>query len=598
MSLCFPQKILDQHAVVLGKTGAGKSSALRHVVEHLLRKEKRVCVIDPKGDWWGLKWAADGKGQGYPVIAFGDFKESKAADIPLNAQSGKHVAELVATGNRPAIIGMRGWMTSAMVRFWIDFASTLFAQNAGEIYLVGDEFHNFAPKGKIMDPEAGKCLHWSNRILSEGRGLGIVCLIASQRPQKVHNDTLTSCETLIAMRVIHAADRGAVQDWIKGCGDKETGDQVLNSLAQMPRGEAYVWSPEIGFGPELVKFPMFETFDSFAPPQLQKGWRPATAATWENVDLEEVKAKLAAVIEEQKSNDPKELKKILADVRHNYRLLQQKCESVQQKALEVKRIEEPVLDEKARRTLVRAMEVCDGQIVELQRREKLLQKISGELHELNVAVTAKLAQATARSDLGLPSKYAARPPIQTSPPARSTTLRHPNGISGSGPLAKAERAVLRVLASYPDGKSKRETAVIAGYAHNGGGFNNAVSALRSAGYVDGSDPLRITAAGAAAIGPVDPLPTGEELFKYWSNHSDLGQAEREVLRVLYEAGGQALTKEQIAAQTVSAKGGPYEANGGGFNNAISRLRTYELISGRNELAAAKEFFEDLVASSQ
>jgi DNA segregation ATPase FtsK/SpoIIIE-like protein len=48
-ALCIPEKILDQHLVVLGKTGAGKSSKLRHVVEHLLTHKKRVCVIDPKG---------------------------------------------------------------------------------------------------------------------------------------------------------------------------------------------------------------------------------------------------------------------------------------------------------------------------------------------------------------------------------------------------------------------------------------------------------------------------------------------------------------------------------------------------------------------
>lgn len=195
MSFFLPKAILDQHLVVLGKTGAGKSSAFRYIVEHLLDGHKRVCIIDPKGDWWGLKSSADGKSAGYPVIAFGDFKEAKASDVPINAQSGAHVAELITSGNRPCVIGFRGWHTSHMVQFWIDFAAGIFNANSGELFLVGDEFHNFAPKGKIMDPQAGKCLHWSNRLLSEGRGLGIVCLLASQRPQKVHNDTLTSCQT-------------------------------------------------------------------------------------------------------------------------------------------------------------------------------------------------------------------------------------------------------------------------------------------------------------------------------------------------------------------------------------------------------------------
>src|SRR5262245_22516412 len=134
MSLCFPKKILDQHLVFLGKTGAGKSSAMRHVVEYLLRQKKRVCVIDPKGDWWGLKSA--GTSEGFPVIAFGDFKNPEAQDVPINVQSGRHIAELITSGNRPCLIGFRGWPTAQMVRFWIDFAEKLFSDNTGELYVV------------------------------------------------------------------------------------------------------------------------------------------------------------------------------------------------------------------------------------------------------------------------------------------------------------------------------------------------------------------------------------------------------------------------------------------------------------------------------
>src|ERR1051325_6448426 len=80
--LIFPEVILNQHLVVLGKTGAGKSSALRHIVEHLLSRQKRVCIIDPKGDWNGLKVSADGQAPGYPAILFGNFKETAGQSIP------------------------------------------------------------------------------------------------------------------------------------------------------------------------------------------------------------------------------------------------------------------------------------------------------------------------------------------------------------------------------------------------------------------------------------------------------------------------------------------------------------------------------------
>src|SRR5262249_4811724 len=258
-------------------------------------------IVDPKGDWWGIKSSADGKSAGYEVVIFG----GKHADVPLNEQSGKIVGELVATGNRPSLIDLKGWTVGARTRFFIDFASTLFSGTRGHRWLCIDECHNFAPQGKINDVAAGEMLHWANRLASEGAGLGIVLLSASQRPQKVHKDYLTSHETLIAKRVIHPLDRRAIEDWIDGCPDPDKGKEVLRSLASLKRGEAWVWSPEIGFGPQLIQFPLFATYDSFAAPS---GETAAKLKGWAAVDLEEVKAKLAAVVEEAKANDPATLK--------------------------------------------------------------------------------------------------------------------------------------------------------------------------------------------------------------------------------------------------------------------------------------------------
>jgi uncharacterized protein len=57
----------------------------------------------------------------------------------------------------------------------------------------------------------------------------------------------------------------------------------------------------------------------------------------------------------------------------------------------------------------------------------------------------------------------------------------------------------------------------------------------------------------------------------------LGKAERLILETLVNAYPLALSKADIAAQT------GYEANGGGFNNALGRLRTLELVEGRGEI---------------
>jgi hypothetical protein len=65
----------------------------------------------------------------------------------------------------------------------------------------------------------------------------------------------------------------------------------------------------------------------------------------------------------------------------------------------------------------------------------------------------------------------------------------------------------------------------------------------------------------------------------------LGKAERLILEVLTQVFPDALTKEEVAAKA------GYEANGGGINNALGRLRTLELVEGRGEFRASENLFD-------
>ena len=47
----------------------------------------------------------------------------------------------------------------------------------------------------------------------------------------------------------------------------------------------------------------------------------------------------------------------------------------------------------------------------------------------------------------------------------------------------------------------------------------------------------------------------------------------------------ALNKEEVASWT------GYKESGGGFNNALGRLRTLELVQGRGELRASDDLFD-------
>src|SRR5262249_3018053 len=78
------------------------------------------------------------------------------------------------------------------------------------------------------------------------------------------------------------------------------------------RGEGWAWSPEIGFGPERIQFPMFKTYDSFRP---QTADDVKNLKGWAEVDLEEVKTRFATYIEKAKASDPAELRKEIARVK-------------------------------------------------------------------------------------------------------------------------------------------------------------------------------------------------------------------------------------------------------------------------------------------
>jgi len=514
--LPFPEKILHQHIATLGKTGSGKSSALRVIAEHLLDEKRRVAIVDPKGDWWGLKSSADGKSAGYPVIMFGDFKEPRATDVPINDRSGKHVAELIASGNRPCVLGFRGWMPAQLVRFWLDFAPTLFNTNAGQLDVIIDEIQNFAPKGKIFDPDAGKCLHWTNRMMSEGRGLGLTFFIASQRPQKVHNDTLDCCETLIAMRVAHPAARQALKDWIDGNGDPKVGKEVLETLAQLKRGEAWVWSPENNFGPDRVQFPMFGTFDSFAPPQVQK---KVIQASWAEVNLDQVREKLASVIAEAKANDPKELKAEVARLK--------------QELLKKQPIAAPAATVADPRAIERAVKVATAPLLaRIASIRKLAQRAVGELAHVSGALSeiANLEAPEIPQVAVTPTPAPAPVRIQT-PTVRTV----PAPTNGNSDLSGPQVALMRRLAEFRAiGKETVNLAWLAaslGTTVRARGFEENMRQVRARGYVvTGADRAELSPEGIQFVGDV-PAPTDvkericemlsgpqAQLFRYFDEH--------------------------------------------------------------------------------
>lgn len=564
----IPAKALEQHIAILGKTGSGKTYAAKGVVESILTDGGRVCIIDPTGAWHGLRSSASGKSAGFPVAIFGGAH----ADLPLGGAHGEAIAEIIGAASTPAILDTSLMRVGERTRFFADFADALVRKNKGPLHLVIDEAHLFAPQGKVNDPQSGAMLHAANNLVSLGRSRGLRIILITQRPAKLHKDSLTQVETLVALRLIAPQDRKAVEEWIKDNADEKQGREIITSLATLKTGQGWVWAPELKVL-ERVTFPKIKTFDSSAAPDGSADGKGPVLAP---IDKDAIAARLETVAKDALSNDPSRLKKEIAGLR-------------QQLAAKSVPAPDPLTVQDAERRgygsgygrgkIDGYADALTGIQAELSGVVAAMDAAAGQFQ----AVRSAAAQVKQWADRAAknPPKVSAVPP--SAMPARTAPRPVVERPSGSK-MPRAERRILTALAQYPGGRTKNQVAVLAAYAVNGGGFNNALSALRTAAFISGAgDQLDITDPGLEALGGFDPLPTGRDLLDHWLRQ--LGKAEREALRVLADAWPNALTKEDVAAQA------GYAADGGGFNNAISRLRTLELVSGRGELKASDDLFE-------
>ena len=79
------------------------------------------------------------------------------------------------------------------------------------VLLVIDEAHNVCPAAPATSLTALATEH-AVRIAGEGRKFGIYMLVATQRPQKVHENVISQCDNLVLMRLNSAADAGFVAE--------------------------------------------------------------------------------------------------------------------------------------------------------------------------------------------------------------------------------------------------------------------------------------------------------------------------------------------------------------------------------------------------
>jgi hypothetical protein len=583
----IPEAALAQHIAVLGKTGSGKSYAVRGAaVEPLLDAGARVCIIDPTGAWHGLRSSANGSRAGYPVVIFG----GEHADLPLGGAHGEAIAEVIGTSSTPSILDTSLMKVSERTRFFADFGDAIMRKNKGPLHLVIDEAHLFMPQGKVPSPQAGEMLAAGNNMVSGGRSRGLRIILITQRPAKLHKDSLTQVETLIAMRLIAPQDRQAVEDWIEDNADEKKAAEILSSLAMLKTGHGWIWAPEIGVL-ERVTFPKIKTFDSGRAPD---GSEADAAKVLAPIDREAIAQKLQSVSAAALADDPKRLRARIADLERlnlaaatePQTLKPAETRAAQDKGFEIgyaagykegaevgrRRLMDKRADFKDLRGRVhRALDTALNECAPTEADEVPKPAVPGPSERHMPVISRAHARDISRKD---PGSY----------PVKTRVLTGANGAGDADLGSGGKRRILTALAQYPGGLSARKLSILIDMSPKGGTWRTYMAELRGKGWIDGrNDHLTITQGGAAALGSWEPLPTGDGLIQYWRQR--LGESgKRAIFDVVVDAHPRAIAQESVAETTGIAIGG------GTWRTYLAELRGLGLVEGRGELRASEDLF--------
>lgn len=109
------------------------------------------------------------------------------------------------------------------------------------------------------------CVEW---LVRRGRARGIGVTMITQRPQVLSKDVLTQADVLITLRLGHPKDIDAIEEWVNVHADPREAKSMVDSLADLPTGTAWVWAP-------MLK--IFEAGDPRRPSYQEAKMFPAPA---------------------------------------------------------------------------------------------------------------------------------------------------------------------------------------------------------------------------------------------------------------------------------------------------------------------------------
>jgi uncharacterized protein len=535
-SLALPAEVVTQKLAFLAQSGAGKSYAAMKLAEEMLTFGAQVVALDPVGVWWGLRVAADGKKPGIPITVFG----GEHGDVPLPPNAGAMVADLVVDLAISAVLDVSDFELPEMKRFVAAFFERFFQRkkrSRSPVHVFLEEAQTFAPQYPERDETV--MLNRVERTARIGRNYGIGWSAISQRPQEVHKKVLNQAGTLFALRTIGKHERDAVAAWVSDKARSKEELDLLEGLPALETGVARVWSPAFLRLTAEVKIGRRRTFDSSATPE--SGVVTVEPKALAAVDVERLKDALATYEEEQRANDPRELKKRIAELERQLRAAQAGAPPAPEVRVETKveRVEVPAIAT----GVVARFEECVSELLQL-------------------GVTISEGLEAVKNAPSLPATFQTLPPppepkraaavntVRKTTPLSTTRTEQPADIDLT--LTPRHMALLNILATF-DGLGVREVDrrnafVLAGWSPRSSASDLNASRLRAHGYVDypRDGAFAITEKGLA-VAKMERIRSLAELHEAWFRVLDDYPAN--LLRTLIRRYPAALDRQALADET-------------------------------------------------
>ncbi|MEM9369099.1 MAG: helicase HerA-like domain-containing protein [Planctomycetota bacterium] len=493
----LPSGIETMKLAILGRTGSGKTNTAVVMAEQMIAGGVPVAIIDPQGDWWGLR-------SKYSIAILG----GSHADVPLEPTGGSIAADFVINERIPVLLDLFAMGEGEMVRFATDFAKRLWTKNRDALHLFLDEADLFAPQ-KGVGADKAKCLGAWQNVCRRGRSRGLGLTMITQRSAVINKDLLTQADPLVVHRMTAPQDLNAIAAYVDHHGyGAEFRKDITANVAKLPVGEAIVISPgEMEIRPTRVSVSKRKSFDSSATPTMgSKRGEPKTLA---EVDLSALQESMAETIENAKQSDPKHLKATIRELEAKVRQLE--------KANGKAEIDKAAADrDRHWRAELSKVQEAHASVVSKATRAREMLTLNGD-----ASVEVRVP----------PSGTARRNAVSKRPtPKRVSSVSQLN-------LPKGEGVILTAIAQFGECQRSQLT-VLTGYKRSS--RDAYIQRLKEKGLVESGvgAAVRATQQGVDALGSdFEPLPVGDELRDYWRDRLPAG--ERAIFECLEVEGGAA-----------------------------------------------------------